>query len=573
MTKKKILVTAALPYINNVPHMGHIVGCHLPADEFSRYQRLIGNEVIFVGGSDEHGTPSVVAAKELGVGPKEIGDKLHVIHKQIYEKLNISYDNYSRTSTEVHHDTVTDFFYTIYFKNFTTIETIKTLFCEKDNIALPDRFVTGTCPLCFYEHANGDQCEQCSTLMDSTELIDPTCKNCGDEPILKDSDHIYLSLEQLNDPLKEWVLSKKDLWRPHVYGEAKKWVDQGIRSRSITRDLEWGVKVPEDVLDDKVFYVWFDAPIGYMTITKELGEDVYKKFWEDPESEVYHFLGKDNIPFHTIFWPAMLLAHEGINLPENVFGYNYLTFEEQKFSKSKGHGVFCYNLLTSDIDIDTLRFYLTTALPETKDSVFRWEDYQEAVNSELIGKIGNLFNRTLNIVWKNYDGNLNIDDLGEFDKHDKELINFIHDKPKEISDYFNSGELRSALREILDYASKGNGYINSTAPWKMIKEGKLDDAKKSLYLALNLCKSLAIISSPILPGSMQNFWSEQMNLEGEITRQGNWEEADKINIPYNHQFKKPVPLYQRIDEERIKEISEHLSVTPSLEELVKGKNN
>jgi methionyl-tRNA synthetase len=569
MSKQKILVTAALPYINNVPHMGHIVGSHLPADIFYRYCRAKGHDTLFIGGSDEHGTPSAVAAKELGMHPQQLVDRLHEIHRQVYKKLRIDYSNYSRTSNQPHHQTVRDFFKVINEKGYVSKGSMKMYFCENDNMFLPDRFVVGTCSKCDYDSANADQCESCASVLTPDELIDPHCKSCDATPVMKESEHLYIRLDKLSDCLDKWIESNKGTWRNHVYGEAKKWITEGLRERSITRDLEWGVKVPSEVLDNKVFYVWFDAPIGYMTFTRELGEDVFDEYWRDPESKIYHFLGKDNIPFHTVFWPGMILAHEDFNLPSNVVGYNYLTFEGQKFSKSKGVGVFCYNLLDSDIDVDVLRSYLTTVIPETGEAAFKWEGFRSITNNELIAKLGNFFNRTLNMVWKNFDGQLDYGALSGLDDVDNHLIEAIKTQPSSIGDLFFGVEFREAYRKIMQYASEGNVYLHKTAPWNLIKEGREEEAKKSLYLALNLCKSLAIVSSPILPESMQRLWTEQLNLPGSLSTPRIWDEATKINIPHNHRTNKPKPLYARIDDRRLEELQAHLSKPHSLEELVR----
>ena len=550
--------------------MGHIVGSHLPADIFYRYCRAKGHDAIFVGGSDEHGTPSAVAAKELGLHPQQLVDKLHDIHKKVYEKLGIAYTNYSRTSNQSHHETVREFFKKIHEKGYTHTGKIDMNFCENDQMFLPDRFVVGTCPKCDYEAANADQCESCTSVLTPNELVDPHCKSCGSTPVMKQSEHLYLDLGQLAERLDQWVEGQKGIWRPHVYSEAKKWINEGLRSRSITRDMDWGIKVPADGLEDKVFYVWFDAPIGYMTFTRELGEDVYDEYWRNPDSQIFHFLGKDNIPFHTIFWPAMLLAHDEFNLPSNVVGYNYLNFGGQKFSKSKGIGVFCYNLLDSDIDVDVLRSYLTTTIPETKDSDFKWDGFKTITNAELIGKLGNFFNRTLNLIDRNFQGQLNYSSPSGLNDNDNHLIEAIGREPSSIGDLFFGVEFREAYRRIMQYASIGNVYLDRTAPWNLVKNGKIEEARKVLYLALNLCKSLAIVASPILPGSMQRLWTEQLNLPGSLTTPGIWDEATKIDISSDHKTSKPRPLYGQIDDKRLGDLEKHLSKPHSLQELVSG---
>ncbi len=569
MSSNRILVTAALPYINNVPHMGHIVGSHLPADIFYRYMRSKGVEALFIGGSDEHGTPSAIAAKELGLQPQQLVDKLHEIHQRVYRRLNIAYDNYSRTSNPTHHDTVKTFFERIRQNGFTHMGKIEMYFCQSDNMFLPDRYVIGTCPKCDYEAANADQCENCTAVLSPQELIDPHCKSCGSEPVMRESEHIYIELGKLADRLNTWVESRRGVWKPNVYSEAKKWLNEGLRSRSITRDMEWGIHLPVQGLEDKVFYVWFDAPIGYITFTKEMGQGIFEDYWMDPNSQVFHFLGKDNIPFHTIFWPSMLLAHGGLNLPFNVVGQNYLNFEGQKFSKSKGIGVFCYNLLDSDVNIDVLRSYLTTVIPESRDADFKWDGLKAITNSELIGKLGNFFNRTLALVWKNFEGRLNYRGTVSSTDLDNHIIGVISTAPHAIGEAFARAEFREAYRRIMQYATEGNVYLNMTAPWTAVASGNSEEARRALYLAVNLCRSLAIVAHPILPESMQKMWSEQLNLSGSVSQVGLWNESTNIGLPADHSTKPPSPLYSRFDDASIASLRKHLSKSHSLEELVR----
>ena len=569
MSSNRILVTAALPYINNVPHMGHIVGSHLPADIFYRYMRSKGVEALFIGGSDEHGTPSAIAAKELGLQPQQLVDRLHEIHQRVYRRLNIAYDNYSRTSNPIHHDIVRAFFERIQQNEFTHMGKIEMYFCKNDNMFLPDRYLVGTCPKCDYEAANADQCESCTTVLSPQELIDPHCKSCGSEPVMRESEHVYIDLGKLADRLNTWVESRRDTWRSNVYSEAKKWLNEGLRSRSITRDMEWGIHLPVKGLEDKVFSVWFDAPIGYMTFTREMGQDVFEEYWKNPDSKIFHFLGKDNIPFHTIFWPSMLLAHGGLNLPFNVVGQNYLNFEGQKFSKSKGIGVFCYNLLDSDVNIDVLRSYLTTVIPESRDADFKWDGLKTITNSELIGKLGNFFNRTLTLVWKNFEGRLNYQGIFSSTDLDSHMIEVIRTAPHSIGDAFARAEFREAYRRIMQYATEGNVYLDRTAPWKSVASGNLEEARRALYLAVNLCRSLAIVAHPILPESMQRMWSEQLNLDGSVSQVGLWNESTNIGLPADHSTKPPSPLYSRFDDASLASLRKHLSKSHSLEELVR----
>mgnify|MGYP002629071083 CR=1 FL=1 len=565
---EKILITAALPYINNVPHMGHIVGSHLPADIQYRHAIATGKDAIFIGGSDQHGTPAVMAAKQLGVETQDLVDKLHEVHKKVYAKLNIAYTNYSNTANPNHHQFVQEFFETIHRKGFTSTEKRDMYYCENEQMFLPDRYVIGTCPTCNYEAANADQCEECATVLSTGDLIDPTCYSCGEESHFKETEHVMIQLGQLTDTIDSWVESNKDNWRPHVYSEAKRWINEGLKSRSITRDMDWGVKVPLEGFNDKVFYVWFDALLGYASFTQELGQEVFESYWKNPDAQIMHFLGKDNVPFHTIFWTGMLQAHGELNLPSSIIGYNYLNFEGQKFSKSKGVGVFCSNLLTSDINIDSLRSYLTTVLPENRDSDFKWDSYQAVTNNELLGKIGNFFNRTLNFTWKNFNGNLNGATTNPQDMADISLVSKIHEMPGKISTLFEQSKFRDAYKLVLEYASEGNRYLERKSPWKTIKTNP-EKAKHALYLALQLAKSLTIVANPILPETMNQVWTEQLGLEGTPGDAGRWAEATKLNLPSNHPIHQPTHLYEKITDERLEQLRTELSKPHSLEQIVK----
>lgn len=563
---KKILVTAALPYINNVPHMGHIVGSHLPADIFKRCAKSAGYDVALIGGSDEHGTPSVIAAKELGITVDHLVERLHGVHKEIYQKLDISYTNYSRTSNSTHHAEVCDFFSNISNKGFIKEGNVEMFYCENDRMFLPDRFVVGNCPKCGYDAANADQCEKCSHVLLPNTLMEPKCKSCGTTPIVRGSKHLYLDLKKLEGPLLDWITRQRGIWRDHVFSEANKWITEGLKERSITRDLEWGIKVPQKGYEKKVFYVWFDAPIAYISFTRELGHGMLDAYWKDPSSKIVHFLGKDNIPFHTIFWPAMLLAHGGFNLPTNVVGYNYLLYEGQKFSKSKGIGVFCYPLLTSDMEIDTLRGYLTTIIPETKDASFKWDDYATMVNGEIIGKFGNFFNRTLNLINKFFDGALDGNEYATDDEAAR-VIDAMKSFPPRIAQLILEGEIRKAFSSLMEYSSIGNVYIDHVAPWKQIKNSRAD-ARKTLYLALNLSRSLAITAAPFFPATMQKLWKEQLNLAGSPDDSGIWDTATSIGIPREHRIGTASPLYSKIDDTKLDGLKKHFSQAHSLREII-----
>ncbi len=555
MKKKKILVTSALLYVNGLPHLGHVVGCWLPGDVFTRFHKSLGNDVVYVSGTDDHGTTSYISAKENGMEPSAYISMMNSKMKAIAEKLNIGFDIFSGTNTETHKQITIDFFNEIYKNGFTEQKESNMLFCEHDHVALADRFVYGVCPYCGYDKAYGDQCDKCGKTYELEELKEPKCSFCGKNAVKKSTKHIYISLDKLQPELQSWVESKKDIWRPHVYSMTNKWFKEGLKPRCITRDIPWGIKVPLEGFEDKVFYVWFDAPIGYISITKELGGDeMVKDRWQNEECEIYNFIGKDNIDFHAVFFPSMELACKKYNLAKNVVGFNFLNFEGQKFSKSKHIGVFCDKLMNSDVDIDALRAYLVSIFPENKDSDFTYEGFKLNTNAELVGKYGNFFNRTLNMINKNFAGELGIDfeDIkANLDENDKEMIEAIETCPNTIADLFAKTEFRAAYKEILRFASIGNTYLEKTAPWSLIKNGNTEDAKKVLYLCLNMAKSLAIVANPIMPTRTTEIWTEQLAFAGTPADENIWQDASKINVLKSHKVNLPKPLFARLDDETI----------------------
>ena len=563
MKKKKILVTSALLYVNGLPHLGHVVGCWLPGDVFTRYHKTKGNDVVYVSGTDDHGTTSYISAKEAGMEPSDYIASMNARMKEIAKKLSINFDIFSGTNTQTHHDVTIDFFSEIYKNGYTEVKESSMLFCEHDKIALADRFVYGVCPNCGYDKAYGDQCDKCGATYELDALGSPKCAFCGKDAVKKSTKHIYISLDKIQPELQKWVESKKDIWRPHVYAMTNKWFKEGLKPRCITRDIPWGIKVPLKGFEDKVFYVWFDAPIGYISITKELGGDeMVKDRWQNPECEIYNFIGKDNIDFHAVFFPSMELACKKYNLATNVVGFNFLNFEGQKFSKSRKIGIFCDSLLHSDIDIDALRAYLVSIFPENKDSDFTYEGFKLNTNAELVGKYGNFFNRTLNMINKNFAGELGIDydDIKDsLDENDKEMVDAIENCPNEIANLFAKTEFRAAYKEIMRFASIGNTYLERTAPWTLIKNGDLENAKKVLYLCLNMAKSLAIVASPIMPTKTKEIW-QQLGFSGSPDAQDNWQEANKINISKSHKIGSPKPLFMRLDDEIIERYKKELEI-------------
>ncbi len=485
------IVTAALPFVNSSPHLGNIVGSHLPADIFARYSRMKGHRVIFVGGTDEHGTATEFAAQKEGITPRELCDRYYIIHKRLYSDFLISYDNFSRTSREIHHKLVQEFFLELYKNGFITEQEINTPYCNNCKKGLADRYITGTCPRCGYDKANGDQCEACGSVLEPAELLSPHCTTCGSTGItFKNTNHLFLDLTGVTKDIENWIDSNPHL-RSQVKSLAKGWLHQGIKKRCITRDLTWGIKVPLRGYEGKVFYVWFDNVIGYVSATVELLGDEGLKLWEDKATETYYFLGKDNIPFHTIFWPGQILGQGKLVLPTNVVGLQYMNFEKQKFSKSKGVGISADKAISSNIPVEYWRFYLTYILPETKDSEFIVDEFFERVNKELIGNYGNFVNRVLDFVYNKFNGR-----VPEVSTKDSTLEKAILDSIYKIDSYYDSCELRFALYELLKLSDLGNRYLNEKEPWK---SGKTD----ALNYCLEIIRLLAIYFEPILPQSSQ----------------------------------------------------------------------
>ncbi len=557
----RILVTCALPYVNNVPHIGNIVGSHLPADIFARFCRLAGYETVFVGGSDEHGTPIEVAARKLGVSPKELCDRYYEIHKKIYEWFNISYDNFSRTSLPLHHETTQEFFLKMYENGYISEGYMTLPYCEKDDLVLPDRYVVGKCPKCGYESARGDQCENCSTLLNPEELIEPRCAICGSKPVFKKFKHLFFDLNKVQKELKEWIKSKEKIWPSQAVKQALGMIKEGLKPRCITRDLKWGVKVPLKGYEDKVFYVWFDAPIGYISSTKEWAiknkkPEEWKKFWKDEEARIYHFIGKDNIPFHTIFWPGMLIANGEYSLPYMVAGLQYLNYEGDKISKSKEWGVFCEKLPEAGLDSDVWRFYLTYLIPETSDTEFKWREFQERVNNELVANLGNFVYRTLSFIERNFNSTIP-EPVLMYD--DAELLELPKKFAEEIKELMFKIRIRDSLKKVLELSSIGNKYFQDNEPWK-----DKERAKTVLYVCANLCYDIAILLSPFLPKSAEEI-AKQLNMN-----LGKLRDVGKALVKPGRKINKPMPIFPKLTDDVIERLKK-ITTKPTEFEKIFGK--
>lgn len=494
--KTKYLVTAALPYANNYLHIGHLAGAYLPSDIYVRFRKLNSDDVIFISGSDEHGTAIDMAAIQENVTPKEIIDRYHFSNKKALEDIGVEFDIFSRTSNEVHHKTAQEFFLNLYNKGILVQKTEKQLYSNKEKRFLADRFVIGTCPVCGHPDARGDECENCGSNLSPLELINPRSKITGDTPVVKDAVNFYIPLGTFQDKLSNWINSKKD-WKQNVINYCKGWFKAGLKDRAITRDLDWGVKVPIAGYEDKVIYVWFEAPIGYISATKELfiernEPEKWKDYWQNENTKLIHFIGKDNIVFHSIIFPAMLMAHGEFILPDNVPANEFLNIGGEKFSKSKGNGVLIKDIVRK-FNPDIVRYTIASNLPENKDSEFTWKDLQSKNNNELAAILGNFINRTVVFAKTKFDNK-----IPERSGNGSEILDIIKNQSKVISDYYDSFKLREALTETMNIVRSANKYFNDTEPWKLVKEDKVKCAEV-INDCLQICYSISVLIYPILP--------------------------------------------------------------------------
>ncbi|MDE6283927.1 MAG: methionine--tRNA ligase [Muribaculaceae bacterium] len=494
---KRTLVTTALPYANGPVHIGHLAGVYVPADIYTRFLRLRGEDVIMIGGSDEHGVPITIRARKEGITPQDVVDRYHKIIKDSFEELGISFDVYSRTTSETHSETASEFFRHIYDKGGFVEKSSMQLYDEGAGRFVADRYVIGECPVCHSPGAYGDQCEKCGSSLTPTDLINPRCAETGNVPVLKETKHWYLPLENYQKALEEWILDGHKEWKTNVYGQCKSWLDLGLQPRAVTRDLDWGIPVPVEGADGKVLYVWFDAPIGYISNTKELLPDTWQKYWKDPESRIINFIGKDNIVFHCIIFPAMLMAYgDGYQLPDNVPSNEFLNLEGDKISTSRNWAVWLHEYLRDfPGKQDVLRYVLTANAPETKDNDFTWGDFQQRNNSELVAILGNFVNRAMVLTHKYFDGVLP-------EAHPTEVEAALTDEilslKARITEALETFHFREALKLAMDMARAGNRYLQETEPWKVAKTDMTRTAT-ILNTAIQICANLAIVFEPFLP--------------------------------------------------------------------------
>ena len=557
---KRYTITAALPYTNGPIHIGHLAGVYIPADVYSRFLRIKGNDVLFVCGSDEHGVPITLKAKKDGINPQDVVDKYHKVIKDSFIDFGISFDNYSRTSSKIHHKTASDFFTKLNDNNqFTKIES-EQFYDESEDQFLADRFIIGTCPKCHNTECYGDQCEKCGASHNAIDLINPKSSITGLSPELKKTTHWYLKLDSHQSFLEDWILKSHKLdWKPNVYGQCKSWLDDGLKPRAVTRDLDWGVPVPLESANGKVLYVWFDAPIGYISSTIEWAKNNNKnweKYWKDPETELIHFIGKDNIVFHCIIFPSMLKAHGGYILPENVPANEFLNLEGNKLSTSKNWAVWLHEYLEEfPNQQDVLRYTLTANAPENKDNDFTWKDFQAKNNNELVAIFGNFINRVVVLTNKYYDGQVPV--AGEFTEVDEDTLAAIKHFPESIGKSIQRYRFREASQELMNLARLGNKYLADEEPWKVIK---LDEKRVQtiLYVALQISTALAVVSGPFLP-----FTSIKLKNILNVDEKLSWAAVTDapILLPSNHQISKAELLFSKIEDKAIEAQIEKLQAT------------
>lgn len=543
-THKRYLVTSALPYANGPIHIGHLAGVYIPADIYVRFLRMCQEDVIFIGGSDEHGVPITIRALKEGVTPQEIVDRYHTIIKKSFEEFGIAFDIYSRTSNQVHHETASAFFRKMYEAGQFIEKVTSQYYDEATNQFLADRYITGTCPHCGNEKAYGDQCERCGTSLAATDLINPVSVLSGNTPILRETKHWFLPLDQYEPWLTEWIIDgHKDDWKTNVYGQCKSWIDQGLQPRAVTRDLDWGVKVPVEGAEGKVLYVWFDAPIGYISATKELTPE-WEKYWKDPETKMVHFIGKDNIVFHCIIFPAMLKAEGSFILPDNVPANEFLNLEGNKISTSNNWAVWLNEYLEElPGKEDVLRYVLTTNAPEAKDNDFTWKDYQAKNNNELVAILGNFVNRTLVLTHKYFNGV--VPEQGALTANDQETLSEMKAFPDKIAASIHAYRFREALAEMMNLARLGNKYLTDNEPWKNFASDPVRVATV-LNISLQICAQLTIVGEPFLPFTAAKI-RKTLNLPIY-----NWSDALLGNwIASGSQIKTPELLFEKVEDATI----------------------
>ena len=562
---KRTLITTALPYANGPVHIGHLAGVYVPADIYARYLRLKGEEVLMIGGSDEHGVPITIRAQKEGITPQDVVDRYHAIIKDGFERLGITHDIYSRTSSATHHEHASEFFRKLYDKGEFIEKTSQQYYDEQANQFLADRYITGTCPHCNNERAYGDQCESCGTSLAPTDLINPKSAITGNTPVLRETKHWYLPLNKHESFLREWILEGHKEWKSNVYGQCKSWLDMGLQPRAVSRDLDWGIPVPVEGAEGKVLYVWFDAPIGYISNTKELLPDTWEAWWKSEDTKLVHFIGKDNIVFHCIVFPAMLKAEGSYILPENVPANEFLNLEGDKISTSRNWAVWLHEYLDEfPGKQDVLRYVLTANAPETKDNDFTWKDFQARNNNELVAIYGNFVNRALVLTNKYFEGK--VPALGELTDYDKETIAEVQAIKATIEKELDTYHFREALKTAMNLARIGNKYLADTEPWKLAKTD-MSRVATILNIALQITANLTIVFSPFLP-----FSSEKLLRMLDVNEAFSWDSLGSMELlSVGHQIATAELLFEKIEDSTIEAQIEKLQATKAANELAERK--
>ena len=546
--KKRHTITAALPYANGPIHIGHLAGAYIPADIYSRYLRLKGKDIVFVCGSDEHGAAIPIRAKKEGISPQKIIDKYHTIIKDSFEEFGISFDNYSRTSSKTHHKMASDFFNDLNKKNIFIEKESEQLYDLKENQFLADRYVEGECPKCNFDGAYGDQCESCGSSLNATDLINPKSKLSGNKPSLKKTKHWFLPLNNFEEFLNKWFLKeKKEDWKANVFGQVKSWINEGLKPRAITRDLDWGIPVPIKEATGKVLYVWFDAPIGYISSTIEWAEKEkidWKPYWQDSETELVHFIGKDNIVFHCIIFPSILKASGKYILPTNVPANEFLNLEGKKISTSKNWAIWLHEYMKDFPEMqDTLRYVLTANAPENKDNDFTWKDFQAKNNNELVAIFGNFINRVVVLTQKYYDGKTPSSQV--LNEKEKDLIDQVYSYPKKIGESIEKYKFREAINTMIDLARLGNKYLAEEEPWKVIKTENSEKVKTIMNISIQICGVLSLVCEPFLPNTSAKL-KKQFNIQNI-----EWDSIIKSNPVISNEVKQSNLIFRKIEDEEI----------------------
>lgn len=562
---KRTLITTALPYANGPVHIGHLAGVYVPADIYARYLRLKGEEVLMIGGSDEHGVPITIRAQKEGITPQDVVDRYHAIIKDGFERLGITHDIYSRTSSATHHEHASEFFRKLYDKGEFIEKTSQQYYDEQANQFLADRYITGTCPHCNNERAYGDQCESCGTSLAPTDLINPKSAITGNTPVLRETKHWYLPLNKHESFLREWILEGHKEWKSNVYGQCKSWLDMGLQPRAVSRDLDWGIPVPVEGAEGKVLYVWFDAPIGYISNTKELLPDTWEAWWKSEDTKLVHFIGKDNIVFHCIVFPAMLKAEGSYILPENVPANEFLNLEGDKISTSRNWAVWLHEYLDEfPGKQDVLRYVLTANAPETKDNDFTWKDFQARNNNELVAIYGNFVNRALVLTNKYFEGK--VPALRELTDYDKETIAEVQAIKATIEKELDTYHFREALKTAMNLARIGNKYLADTEPWKLAKTD-MSRVATILNIALQITANLTIVFSPFLP-----FSSEKLLRMLDVNEAFSWDSLGSMDLlSVGHQIATAELLFEKIEDSTIEAQIEKLQATKAANELAERK--